>query len=113
MNGFEVIKFTAKKENLKDLIVVNAADGTWSLRSEGKEISKGDSSIDPTKKPKTIDFTPTGGSGKGKEHLGIYQLGKNRRKMCFAPAEYGRPAKFSSEAGSRSILVTFKRTESE
>ena len=101
------------KENLKNLIVVNAPDGTWSLRSEGKEVSKGGSTIDPTKKPKTIDFTPTSGGGNGKEYLGIYQLGKNRRKLCFAAAEYGRPAKFSSETGSRSILVTFQRIEAE
>ena len=65
--------------------------------------------IDPTKKPKTIDFTPTEGEGKGKEFLGIYELGAKTRKMCFAPAGKERPTEFSSMSDSGHILVTFER----
>ena len=43
--------------------VVNGADGAWSLRSEGNEVAKGTSTIDPTQKPRTIDFMPTSGPG--------------------------------------------------
>ena len=35
------------EEDAKKLTVVNGSDGTWNLRSEGKEISKGTSTIDP------------------------------------------------------------------
>ena len=47
----------------KKLTVVNGSDDTWSLRSEGNEIRKVTSTINLTKKPKTIDFTPTEGEG--------------------------------------------------
>ena len=63
--------------------------------------------------PKTIDFTPTDGAGSGKQFLGIYMLGEKTRKLCFAPKERGRPADFSSSAGSEIVLVTFKRERSE
>ncbi len=103
----------ATEEDARKLTVVNGSDGTWSLISEGKQISKGTSTIDPTKKPKTIDFTPTEGEGKGKQHLGIYELGKNTRKMCFAPPEKERPNEFSSMPGSEHILVTFEREKAK
>jgi uncharacterized protein (TIGR03067 family) len=107
--ALEVNGNKAKEEDAKKLTVVNGSDGTWSLLSEGKEISKGTSKIDPTKKPKALDFMPTEGEGKGKEYLGIYQLGKKTRKMCFAPPGKERPTEFSSMSGSEHILVTFER----
>lgn len=99
----------ALEEDARKLTVVNGSDGSWSLRSEGKEITKGISSFDPTKSPKTIDFTPTEGESAGHQFLGIYELGENRRKMCFAPAGKMRPADFSSSPGSGNICVTFER----
>lgn len=93
--------------------MVNGDDGTWSVVSEGKEISEGTSTFDSTKKPKTIDFTPTEGGGKGDHFLGIYQLGKNTRKLCFAPSDKDRPTEFSSTAENQHILVTLKRVKSE
>lgn len=103
----------SKDEDAKKITVVNGDDGTWSIRSEGKEISKGTSAFDPTKKPKTIDFTPTEGGGKGDRFLGIYRLGKNARKLCFAPAGKDRPTEFSSTPENQQILVTFERVMSE
>lgn len=97
----------------KQLTVVNGSDGTWSLRSDGKEIGRGTSTFDPTQKPKTIDFTPATGDAKGKLHLGIYELGDNARKLCFAPPGRERPAEFSSEPGSGHILVKFERMKVE
>src|SRR5450631_2311872 len=63
--AFEVDGNKGKEEDAKKLTVVNGSDGTWSLHSEDKEMNKGTSTIDPTKKPKTIDFTITEGQGKG------------------------------------------------
>jgi uncharacterized protein (TIGR03067 family) len=103
----------ASEEDARKLTVVNGSDGTWSLLSEGKQISKGTSSVDPTQKPKTIDFTATEGEGKGKQYLGIYELGKNTRKMCFASAEKKRPSEFSSLPGSEHVLVTFERKKAK
>ncbi|HEY8503361.1 MAG TPA: TIGR03067 domain-containing protein [Gemmataceae bacterium] len=97
----------------KAFTVVNGDDGTWSLRRDGQEISKGTSVIDPTAKPKTITFTPTEGEGQGNEYLGIYELGENTRKLCFAPPGKPRPTEFASAPGSEHILVTFEREKGE
>ena len=104
---------TAKEEDARKLTVVNGSDGTWSLYSEGKNISKGTSTFDPTKTPKTLGFTPTEGDTKGDQFFGIYELGKNTRKMCFAPLGKGRPADFSSTPGSEHICLTFEREKTE
>jgi uncharacterized protein (TIGR03067 family) len=103
----------AMDEDAKKLTVVNGSDGTWSLRAEDKEISKGTSTIDPTKKLKTIDFTPTEGEGKGNLYLGIYKLGEKTRKLCFAPPGKERPTEFSSTPGSEHILVTFEQEKAK
>jgi len=103
----------AKQEDARKLIVVNGSDGTWSLRSEDKEISRGTSTIDPTQNPKTIDFTPTNGEGNGKLHLGIYELGEETRRLCFAPPGKERPTEFSSATDSGHILVTFERVKTK
>ena len=97
------------EEDAKRLTVVNGSDGTWSLRSEGNEVSKGTSTIDPTQKPKTIDLTPTEGGGKDIAHPGIYELGEKTRKLCFAPPGKDRPTTFSCTPGSEHILVTLER----
>lgn len=103
----------AKEEDARKLTVVNGSDGAWSVRSEDKEISKGISTFDPTQKPKAIDFTPTEGGGKGNQHLGIYEIGKNTRRLCFAPPGKDRPTEFSSAPGSEHVLVTFEREKVE
>jgi uncharacterized protein (TIGR03067 family) len=96
-------------EETKKLTVVNGDDGAWSLLAEGKEISRGTSTLDPTKKPKTIDFTPTAGEGKGQQYVGVYELGEATRKLCFVSSGKDRPSEFSSKSGSERILVTFER----
>lgn len=93
--------------------VVNGSDGTWSLHSEGNEVAKGTSTIDPTQKPRTIDFIPASGQDQGQTLLGIYELKKNTRKLCFAPAGRNRPTEFSSTAENQHILVTFERVKAE
>ena len=99
----------SNEEDARKITVVNGSNGTWSLRSEDKEISKGTSTIDPTTKPKTIDFTPTEGEGIGNQYLGIYELGEKTRKLCFAPPGKERPTELTSASGSEHILVTVER----
>jgi uncharacterized protein (TIGR03067 family) len=103
----------AMDEDAKRITVVDASDGTWSIRSEGKEKSKGTSIIDPAKKLKTIDFIPTEGDGKGKQSLGIYEISEKTRRLCFAPPGAERPTEFVSTLDSKHILVTFEREPSK
>jgi uncharacterized protein (TIGR03067 family) len=96
-------------EDAQKIVVVNKADGSWTIQVDGKEVAKGTSTIDPTKKPKTIDLTTSEGDAAGKTALGIYEIDKDSRKVCIAKPEEERPTEFSSKAGSGHILVTFKR----
>jgi uncharacterized protein (TIGR03067 family) len=98
------------EDDAKKITVVNRADGSWTLLSEDKEVGKGTSTIDPSKKPKTIDLEMTS-DGTTNTHLGIYELGDKTRKLCFAPPGKPRPTEFTSGSGSEVILVTFERVE--
>lgn len=104
LDGKEVAESDANK-----LTFINKLDGAWSVESGGKEISSGKSDIDPTQKPKTIDFMPTSGVFSGNEYLGIYELGKDTRKICFAEKSKGRPTEFEAPAGSGRFLLKFER----
>ncbi|MCA8987601.1 MAG: TIGR03067 domain-containing protein [Planctomycetaceae bacterium] len=101
----------ATDEDARKLTVINGSDGTWTLYSEGSEISTGTSTIDPTRKPCTINLVETNNEGKVNQYLGIYELGDQTRKLCFAPQGKERPVDFSSQPGSEMILVTFERVK--
>lgn len=107
VNGNQV-----KEEDAKKITVINGSDGTWTIHADDK-VFKGTSTFDPTKKPKTIDFMPTEGDGKGELYLGIYELGEKTRKLCYAPSGKERPTEFASAAGSEHILVTFEREKAK
>ena len=88
------------EQDAKKITVVNEADGKWSLEVDGKVIARGTSEIDPTRKPKGIDLTETEGDDKGRTALGIYEVGDDERKVCYAKAGMERPDDFSAPAGS-------------
>lgn len=97
------------EEDARKIVVVNKTDGSWSIQVDGKEVAKGSSEIDPTKKPKTIDIKTTEGSSVGKTALGIYEINKDTRKVCYGKPDEARPTEFSSKPGSGHTLVTLKR----
>ena len=111
--ALEVDGNKSTEEDARKFTVVNGSDGTWSLRSEDQEINKGTTTIDPTKKPKTIDMTLTDGEGKGDKFLGIYELGETTRRLCIAAAGKDRPTEFSSPPGSEQILVSLEREKAK
>ncbi|MCA9248494.1 MAG: TIGR03067 domain-containing protein, partial [Planctomycetales bacterium] len=97
------------------LTVENGRDGAWIIWNQEpqgrKEIGRGTSMFDPAQQPKTIDFIPSTGDQKGQVFLGIYELGENTRRLCFAPVGKPRPQAFASPANSGQILVEFERVE--
>jgi len=106
VDGNEVAESNASK-----LTFVNKADGSWIVKADDKEISSGKSDIDPTQKLKTIDFMPTSGVFSGNEYLGIYELDKDTRKICFAEKSKGRPTEFEAPSGSGRFLLKFERVK--
>ena len=65
--------------------------------------------IDPSKKPKTIDYQMTGGFTKGQKQLGIYELEGDSFKSCFGKPGAERPTDFTSKPGDGRTLSVWKR----
>lgn len=111
-------------------MVSGSADGQPmpdNLRTQMKRICKGDEtsvtmdgqpffrakiSLDPTKKPKTIDYAVTEGSNKGKTQLGIYELDGDTLKSCFAAPGAERPTDFTGKEGEHRTVSIWKRNKS-
>jgi uncharacterized protein (TIGR03067 family) len=86
-----------------------AKDGETTITIGGQVYFKAKFSIDPTKKPKAIDYTMTEGPTKGKTHLGIYELDRDTVKFCFAAPGQDRPTEFTAKEGSQCTLSVWKR----
>ena len=109
------------------MMVSGSADGQAmpdDMRKQMKRVCKGDETtttmsgqvflkakitIDPSKKPKTIDYEMTEGLTKGKKQLGIYEVEGDTFKSCFAAPGTERPADFSSKPGDQRTLSVWKR----
>lgn len=97
-----------------------------SLRRESKRVCKGDEvtvtvagqifmkakfTIDPSKKPKTIDYQVLDGPAKGKTLLGIYELEGDTFKSCFGAPEAERPKDYTGKVGERRTSSVWKRDQ--
>ena len=109
------------------LMVSGSADGqpmSDPMRKQMKRICKGDETtttmagqiffkatitIDPSKKPKTIDYRMTDGFTRGKKQLGIYEVDGATFKSCFGKPGAGRPTDFTSKPGDGRTLSVWKR----
>ncbi len=93
--------------------VLTYQDGQYRDLLDGKVVGEGESRIDPTKDPKTLDIIPRGADPKTQTLHAIYELKGDELKVCMAlPAGKARPTKFEAPAGSGQILMTFKRVKS-
>ncbi len=108
-------------------MVSGSADGqplSDDMRQQMKRVCKGDETtttmagriflkakftIDPSKKPKTIDYQMTDGFTKGKKQLGIYEVDGDTFRSCFAKPGDERPADFTSKPGDGRTLSVWKR----
>jgi uncharacterized protein (TIGR03067 family) len=77
----------------------------------GDTVYKGTFTIDPVKKPKTIDMTFTEGPEKGGIALGIYEIEGDNWKICLTIANKGRPKEFATKLGSGFALETLRRQQ--
>jgi uncharacterized protein (TIGR03067 family) len=78
----------------------------YRLLQDGKEVFEGVMTLNPTRKPKTIDAKQVGSD---RAALGIYELEGDTQKICLAQPGKDRPAEFSSTEGSGRVLTVWKR----
>jgi uncharacterized protein (TIGR03067 family) len=69
--------------------------------------------LDPSKKPKTIDWLDGGKNGPSKPLLGIYELDGDTLKICWGKEGGERPQEFQTKAGTEDWLWILKRTKRE
>jgi uncharacterized protein (TIGR03067 family) len=80
-------------------------------RPEAPENPEFTVTLDPSKKPKAIDATPSNGEFKGKTVFGIYQRDGEELKICLPKqGDKQRPLGFKSPVGSDLAFMTFKRS---
>jgi uncharacterized protein (TIGR03067 family) len=72
-----------------------------------KPVSKGTFKIDSTKKPKTIDSTPSG-RAKAPTILGIYEFDGDTLKVCNAAPGEPRPTSFEAKEGSNHTKIVWQ-----
>ena len=84
---------------------------TGSIRNKDNVLSEGTITIDPTKKPKTLDLKVTKGRNSGKTSLAIYELDGDTLKACWTlfAVDRKRAKDFATKADSGLMLVTYKR----
>jgi uncharacterized protein (TIGR03067 family) len=85
-------------------------DGNVILHVAGNT-KKAKITLDPAKKPKTIDMMPE--EKREKPSLGIYELKGDELRLCFAEDGGERPSEFATRAGSDQTLVVLKREKKD
>jgi uncharacterized protein (TIGR03067 family) len=83
--------------------------GETTVTIDGQPFMQAKYTVDPGKKPKTIDYTLTGGPNTGKNQLGIYELDGETVKFCFSAPGEPRPTEFKTMEGSTRTLSVWKR----
>jgi len=98
---------------LPELFVKNArrvCTGNDTLAIVNGEIGlKATFTIDPTKKPKTIDYKLTGGPNKGLTQLGIYEIDGDTLRFCQSLPGQPRPTVFNANKGTGCTMTVWKR----
>jgi uncharacterized protein (TIGR03067 family) len=75
----------------------------------GQMFMKAKITIDPSKKPKAIDYDMIEGFTKGQKQLGIYEVTEDTFKSCFAKPGAERPTDFTSKPGDGRTSSIWKR----
>ncbi|MBC8003206.1 MAG: TIGR03067 domain-containing protein [Opitutaceae bacterium] len=95
-------------EMLKQMKRVCKGDETTTTMG-GQVFMKAKFTIDPSKKPKTIDYQMIEGFTKGKKQLGVYEVDGDTFKSCFGAADAERPKDFTSQPGDKRTSSVWKR----
>jgi uncharacterized protein (TIGR03067 family) len=86
-------------------------EGKLTAEADGNVVVRAKITVDPARKPKSIDLLTIEGENKDKVSMGIYEFDDNTHRVCYAAPTADRPTEFSSTPGSGHILAVFKRVK--
>jgi uncharacterized protein (TIGR03067 family) len=98
-------------ENMRSSARRTCKDDVTTVTVGGQLILKAKFKLDPSAKPKTIDYEANDGPTKGKTHLGIYEINGDTVKFCFGAPGAERPTEFNSKAGDQRTLSVWKQAK--
>jgi RNA polymerase sigma factor (sigma-70 family) len=111
MGGKEAPDNAEFKEMRSAKWTITADKMTVAMSKQGKHDAS--YKLDPTKKPKHLDFTPLDGPAneKGKTGHGLYSLDGDVLKICMpmSPDADERPTELRTKEGGKAMLVTLRR----
>jgi uncharacterized protein (TIGR03067 family) len=97
----------AKEIEILEMII---AKDVFTVFEKEKMVVQDRIKLDPTKKPKEIDFTHLVGDDKGKTEPGIYVFEKDQLKICLNEKGKDRPTVFEGkETEAYSVIVLKKK----
>lgn len=100
----------ANKDEMEKFTLTVTAEGKWELKQDGKAVLGGTVKLDPSKSPKTLDWTVlVEGEEKGKL-MAIYEVTKDTFKNCFVN-KGDRPTKFESKEGTGVSYYVYQRVK--
>jgi uncharacterized protein (TIGR03067 family) len=102
------------KDDVPDFTFVAAADGKSTGQTPDGEM-RFTMTVNPKKKPKTIDNMHESGRHKGMKQYGIYKLEKDKLTVCVSAAgspEDDRPKEFTTK-DSTNVLFVFERVKED
>jgi uncharacterized protein (TIGR03067 family) len=93
----------------KGFVMKFSADGTLSLKDDGRDRPDVPYKLDAKKTPAEIDIVPP----KGEETMiGIYKIEGDTLTICLTGGkDAARPTKFESPEGAMTVLITLKRAK--
>jgi uncharacterized protein (TIGR03067 family) len=92
-------------------VQVTCENGQYTVKIDDNVVEKGNFTVEPGKKPKTIEFKATEGQNQGKSFHGIYELEGDDLKICFGESDKDRPTDFTSDKDSGRVLHVYKRAK--
>jgi uncharacterized protein (TIGR03067 family) len=75
---------------------------------DGQLLMQATFTLDPSKKPKAIDYAMKHGPHMGQTELGIYEIDGDTIKFCFAIPGEPRPIDFTTKTGDKRTSSTWK-----
>jgi uncharacterized protein (TIGR03067 family) len=84
-------------------------DDETTVTVRGQLFMKAKFSLDPTRNPKTIDYSINDGPYAGQKMFGIYELNGNKLKFCLSTPGKERPAGFATKPDDGQTMTVWKR----